>query len=129
MLRKPHHLTYRLEDYIQLSSYAYFLSFGTLLPPSKLPKGLSDEEYLNGVMSFSNQTLPRYAVGRAIERDASAVRLCNALVSDMFEALAEFDFRNGPVRRKFDGVKYAVRKTENLLYELAVTDMEPKAKR
>jgi hypothetical protein len=29
------------------------------------------------------------------------------------------------VRRKFDGVKYAVRKIENVLYELSVTDRSP----
>lgn len=127
--RKPYHLTYRLEEYVQLSAYAYFLQHGSLLPPSSLPPGLSDEEYLNGVMSFSNRDLPRYAVGRAIERDTDAVRLAGSLVGDLFQELSEFDFRNGPVRRKFDGVKYAVRKIENVLYELAVTDMEPEAKR
>lgn len=32
----------------------------------------------------------------------------------------EFDFRNGPLRRKFDGVKYDVRKIDDILYELSL---------
>ena len=30
----------------------------------------------------------------------------------------QFDFRNSELRRRFDGVKYTVRKLENLAYEV-----------
>lgn len=32
----------------------------------------------------------------------------------------QFDLRNGPLRKKFDGVKYDVRKVDDVLYELAL---------
>lgn len=32
----------------------------------------------------------------------------------------QFDLRNGPLRKKFDGVKYDVRKVDDILYELAL---------
>lgn len=35
--------------------------------------------------------------------------------------LLKLDFRNGPLRKKYDAVKYAVRKLETLLYELSLT--------
>lgn len=35
--------------------------------------------------------------------------------------LIKFDFRNGPLRKKYDSVKYAVRRLETLLYELSLT--------
>ncbi|GMH95191.1 hypothetical protein TrVE_jg12933 [Triparma verrucosa] len=134
--RKPHHLTYRVEDFIQQAAYAHFLETGTLIPLKKLPKGVSDEEYLGGIMAFCNYDIQRYVVGRAIERDTSSVEICKGLVGEMFEKFSEFDFRNGPIRRKFDGIKYAVRKCENVLYELAVTErtkveeaVEPAAKK
>ncbi|GMH52814.1 hypothetical protein TrRE_jg8380, partial [Triparma retinervis] len=120
--RSPYPLTYKVEDYVQLAAYAYFLQHGTLVPKAELPGGVTDEEYLGGVISFSNNDLPRYVVGRAIERDEESIGCCKDLVNELFEELSEFDFRNGPVRRKFDGVKYAVRKIENVLYELSVTD-------
>ena len=44
------------------------------------------------------------------------------LVDSLLVELMKFDFRNGPLRRKFDGVKYALKRLENILYELAVTD-------
>ena len=36
--------------------------------------------------------------------------------------MIEFDFRNGPLRRKYDGLKYAVKKIEEILYELSLSD-------
>lgn len=33
----------------------------------------------------------------------------------------KFDFRNGPLRKKYDSVKYAVRRLETILYELSLT--------
>jgi len=34
--------------------------------------------------------------------------------------LMGFDFRNGPIRRQYDGVKYAAKRMENILYELSL---------
>uniref|UniRef100_K3X419 BED-type domain-containing protein n=1 Tax=Globisporangium ultimum (strain ATCC 200006 / CBS 805.95 / DAOM BR144) TaxID=431595 RepID=K3X419_GLOUD len=35
-------------------------------------------------------------------------------------SISQFDFRNGPLRKKFDSVKYNLRKLENTLYELSL---------
>ena len=129
--RTPHPVTFKVEDYIQMSAFTYFLEHGSLLPLENCPKGVTDEEYLGGIMSFANADLQRYVVGRAIERDTESIVAVQSLVSRLFEIFAEFDFRNGPIRRKFDGIKYCVRKVENVLYELSVTSRsdEPPAKR
>jgi hypothetical protein len=34
--------------------------------------------------------------------------------------MLEFDFRNGPLRRKFDGLKYALKLVEDLVFEGAM---------
>ena len=34
--------------------------------------------------------------------------------------MLEFDFRNGPLRRKYDGLKYALKSVEDVLYELSL---------
>ena len=36
--------------------------------------------------------------------------------------MMEFDFRNGPLRRKYDGLKYALKKIEEITYELSLID-------
>lgn len=36
--------------------------------------------------------------------------------------LIMFDFRNGPLRKKYDSVKWNLKKLETILYELSLTD-------
>jgi hypothetical protein len=62
----------------------------------------------------------RYAVGRATVADSASVALCNDLVSDFFQKFLAFDFRNGNLRRRYDSLKYCVRRLESLLYELSL---------
>jgi predicted translin family RNA/ssDNA-binding protein len=108
-----------LENFACASCLAHFFSAGALLPRASLPS-LRDQEYLLGVMALC-QELSRYAIERATSGDAGSVLLVKELVGSTFAKLAEFDFRNGPLRRKFDGIKYVVRKCEDLLYELSLS--------
>ncbi len=34
----------------------------------------------------------------------------------------QFDFRNSPLRKRYDGLKYTLKKLENTLYELSLTE-------
>ena len=129
--RTPYNATFKIEEYIRVSAYSFFLEHGRLVQQSDLQvvdaesgAGLmvTDEEYLGGVISFINTDLSRYVTGRAIERDYQSVGLAKKLVTELFEVLSEFDFRNGPIRRKFDGVKYCVRRVENVIYEMSITE-------
>ena len=36
--------------------------------------------------------------------------------------MLEFDFRNGPLRKKYDGLKYALKTVEDVMYELSLLD-------
>merc|ERR1712151_624162 len=68
-------------------------------------------------------------------RDAKSVQIARDIVDQLMKCLLNFDFRNGHLRRKYDGVKYALKRLETLLYELAVTkaripeESEPDPKR
>ena len=75
-----------------------------------------DAEYVGGLLGAA-QELVRYATRRATSGDAASVAVCRDGVLKLHEALLEFDFRNGPLRRKFDGLKYALRRLEDVLYE------------
>jgi len=120
--RKPRegNLSYKVEDYLRYRGYCHFLSTGKLIPSSSFP-GATDEEYLAGVCIGLAQDLARYGVGRATVRDANSVSIARDLVADLMAYLLKFDFRNGPLRRKYDGVKYALKSLETVLYELSVT--------
>ena len=36
--------------------------------------------------------------------------------------MLQFDFRNGPLRRKYDGLKYALKTIEDVCYEMSLVD-------
>lgn len=56
--------------------------------------------------------LTRYAVVKATARDIAEVKRCRAMVEAISGELIQFDFRNGPLRKKYDSVKYNLRKLE-----------------
>jgi predicted translin family RNA/ssDNA-binding protein len=109
-----------VQDHVRHKAFLHFLQDGTLLAPSAFPYA-TDEEYLAGACMGLAQDLAKYGIGRATARDADSVFCAKTLVSEILEYLLQFDFRNGPLRRKYDGTKYALKTLETLLYELAVT--------
>lgn len=126
-------LTNRVEEFVRLQAFNHFLLSGTLIAPSECGSFVTDEEYLAGACMGLCQDLSRYAVGRATARDLASVKTTRDLVQEILDYLLKFDFRNGYLRRKYDGTKYALKAVETLLYELAVTGAidtdEPDTKR
>ncbi|KAL7581017.1 hypothetical protein ACA910_005826 [Epithemia clementina (nom. ined.)] len=122
-LRVPRdaNLSIRMEDYVRLTAFRHFLVTSTLLPP---PVTATDEEYLAGACMGLAQDLQRYGLGRATVRDTESIKAASLLVSEILEYLLQLDFRNGPLRRKYDGTKWCLRGLETLLYELAITSGE-----
>ena len=112
-------LNQRVEDLCRFMAYHHFLQTGKMIPPSACcagsPLGATDEEYLAGACMALCQDLSRYAMGRATARDVRSVQQARDLVHEILEYLMKFDFRNGFLRRKYDGTKYAlkVRKKKN----------------
>jgi len=121
--KRDGNMSFKVEDYLRYKSYCHFLATGKLIPSSSFPSA-TDEEYLAGVCIGLAQDLSRYGVGRATVRDADSVSIARDLVNDLMTYLLKFDFRNGPLRRKYDGVKYALKSLETVLYELSVTGSE-----
>jgi predicted translin family RNA/ssDNA-binding protein len=112
----------RYEDYCRLLAFQQFLKVGGWLSPETcFSFGATDEEYLAGACMGVCRDLERYALGRATARDVASVQAARNLVNEILDYLMQFDFRNGPLRRKYDGTKYALKTLETLLYELSVT--------
>ncbi|GAX13264.1 hypothetical protein FisN_17Hh202 [Fistulifera solaris] len=117
-------LSNRMEDIVRLESFQHFLETGTLVSLSELTRSyptLTDEEYLAGAVMGLTQELRRYGLGRATVRDVASVKAAASLVTECQNFLLQMDFRNGPLRRKYDGVKYSLQALETLLYELSIT--------
>jgi predicted translin family RNA/ssDNA-binding protein len=128
-------LGHKMEDYARYRAFRHFLSEGKLLPPNAAcflvaendiqRNVLTDEEYLGGACIGLCHDIAKHVVTRAsiAVEDASAVpfiKRSRDAVSMILEELLLFDFRNGPLRRKYDGTKYALKTIETVLYELSV---------
>ena len=113
-----------IEKFVEMNLYHQFFLTGRLAAPSTI--GLcNDEEYLGATLGFS-QELARYAVACAVENDMHSISICRQLLVQLNTKMLEFDFRNGQLRRKYDGLKYALKKLEDVSYELSLA-AEPDA--
>ena len=114
-------LNQRVEDLCRLAAFHHFLRTGTMLPPSECHFSATlkatDEEYLAGACMGVAQDLSRYAMGRATARDFASVQQARDLVQTILEYLLQFDFRNGFLRRKYDGTKYALKVRNTNIHE------------
>ncbi|KAL7486164.1 hypothetical protein ACHAW6_011757 [Cyclotella cf. meneghiniana] len=124
----------RLEDYARYKSFRHFLDRGSLISPSAFSvldadhverSVITDEEYLGGACIGLCHDLASYGITRASNAGIDPVAILDIqkarnVVSQIFEELLQFDFRNGPLRRKYDGTKYALKALETILYELSV---------
>ena len=81
----------------------------------------SVEEYLGGALDFTGE-LNRYAIARATVRDKEAVQSARDLVEALQGQFLRMDLRNGSLRKKYDALKYTLKKLENTLYELSLTE-------
>lgn len=111
-------LSSSLEEYAEAKCFCHYLDTKCLLPRRDVPV-VQKNEYLGGVIDFTGE-LMRYAVVKATAREVDEVERCKAMVEAISGELIQFDFRNGPLRRKFDSIKYNLRKLENTLYELSL---------
>jgi len=108
-----------MEEYAEARIFMTFLEEGRLLSPNEL--SVTRDEYLGGVLDFTGE-LNRYCIAKATVRDIDEVKRCRDLVECLMALFLKFDFRNGSLRKKFDSLKYTLKKMENTMYELSLTE-------
>eukprot|EP00892_Ulva_mutabilis_P003662 jgi/Ulvmu1/1668/UM114_0041.1 len=109
-----------LEEWAEGRIFQVFLQEGRVPRLDELPL-VNRDEFLGGVLDFTGE-LNRYAVARATARDIPAVQRCRDVVDTLMGVFLEFDFRNGALRKKFDALKYTLKKMETTLYEQSLTE-------
>lgn len=63
------------------------------------------------MLDFTGE-LNRYAVQRATARDKAAVQAARDLTDLLMGRFLQFDLRNSALRKKFDSLKYTLKKLE-----------------
>lgn len=103
--------------YINLIDYQVWTPIPTPTPqpPTSKPPTLTPNPDDDAVTPTATWTTRQASI-----LDRNSVLACASLCRGLFGELVQFDLRNGPLRKKFDGVKYDVRKVDDILYELAL---------
>lgn len=104
-----------LEEYVEAACYYSFITKQCL--PTAKQLNVDAELYLPGICDLIGELL-RKAVNSAIAKDYATAMKIKDFVSAVYEELMMFDFRNSPLRRKFDGIKYSLEKLEDLALQL-----------
>jgi predicted translin family RNA/ssDNA-binding protein len=104
-----------VQEYVEAIAFFELMSGNPIPPNSKLK--LDPEYYLMGLIDLTGEIV-RKAINSAIKGDyKTSVRLKD-LVSDLHDELLLFDFAGGELRKKFDSVKYDLKKLDDLVLNL-----------
>ena len=102
-------------EYVEAVLYYSFIKSGKILTHKYLR--VTTEHYLLGLIDLTGE-LGRKAVQLAGKGEFNKVVSIRDAVSEIYGALLKFDFRDSDMRRKFDSVKYDLKKLEDLVLEL-----------
>ncbi|OAX76960.1 hypothetical protein ACJ72_08746 [Emergomyces africanus] len=89
---------------------------------------LSIEEYLQALISLVEE-LSRLAVNSVTLGDYSRPLQISKFVSDLQAGFQLLNLKNDSLRKRSDGIKYSVKKVEDVVYDLSLRNLVPKSDR
>ncbi|XAR69118.1 hypothetical protein NMG60_11000590 [Bertholletia excelsa] len=113
---------------VSLLAFMHWLETGSLLMHAEAEEklglnttdfGLDIEDYLIGICFMSNE-LPRYVVNRVTAEDYECPRKVLKFLTDLHAAFRMLNLRNDFLRKKFDGMKYDLRRVEEVFYDVKI---------
>ncbi|GAB4833629.1 hypothetical protein Ancab_031876 [Ancistrocladus abbreviatus] len=113
---------------VSLLAFMHWLETGSLLMHTEAEVklglntsdfGLDTEDYLVGICFMSNE-LPRYVVNQVTAGDYDCPRKVLNFLTELHAAFRMLNLRNDFLRKKFDGMKYDLRKVEEVYYDVKI---------
>ncbi|KAJ1961813.1 Translin-1 [Dispira parvispora] len=80
---------------------------------------ISVEEYLHGILSLPSE-LARFAVNSATHQAYHRPMQISEFVSRLFLSFQQLNLKNDSVRKRFDSLKYDVKKIEDVVFNVSV---------
>ena len=108
-----------VQEFVEAICYYEFVKNNKI--PNHKELNVGGEYYLLGLADLTGE-LVRKAVNSGIDSDFYQVVSIKELVAEIYGEFLKFDFPNGDLRRKFDGMKYDLKKLEDLVFELKIKD-------
>ncbi|KAK6619946.1 hypothetical protein RUM43_011983 [Polyplax serrata] len=84
------------------------------------------EDYLTGLLQLSSE-LSRLAVNSVVYGDYERPLHISQFVSKLNAGFQLLNFKNDSLRRRFDGLKYDVKKIEEVVYDLSIRGLKQNA--
>ncbi|XP_077246242.1 uncharacterized protein LOC143886176 isoform X1 [Tasmannia lanceolata] len=118
---------------VSLLAFLHWLETGNLLMHTEAEDklgldasefGLDIEDYLIGLCFMSND-LPRYVVNQVTAGDYDCPRKVLKFLTDLHAAFRMLNLRNDFLRKKFDGMKYDLRRVEEVFYDVKIRGLSP----
>ncbi|KAL8159868.1 hypothetical protein V2J09_001405 [Rumex salicifolius] len=81
--------------------------------------GLDIEDYLVGLCFMSNE-MPRYVVNQVTSGNYDSPGKVQKFLTDLYDAFRMLNLRNDFLRRKFDGMKYDLRRVTEVYYDVKI---------
>jgi len=103
------------QEYAEAVCYYDFIQNKRI--PSFKDLGISYEDYLMGICDLTGE-LTRKAVSLATKRKPKEVEKIKRFVEDIYGEFLKFDLRNGSLRKKYDSIKWNLKKLEEVMYDL-----------
>jgi predicted translin family RNA/ssDNA-binding protein len=110
-----------VQEHVEALAFHSFVSAGRL--PTKKETGASTEDYLMGICDFTGE-LARRAVLLASKKDYGGIEKIKDMVDEINGQLLQFNFRNGELRKKYDSVKWNLKKIEDVFYDISIRGLK-----
>lgn len=100
---------------------------GLTIDPKAANIYLDLEDYLQGILQMSSE-LSRFSINCVAKGDTRRPKRIFKTLSDLQQAFSELNLKNDHLRRMFDGLKYDVKKVEQVIYDITIRGLDTGAK-
>jgi predicted translin family RNA/ssDNA-binding protein len=116
-----------LINYLETDQVADRETIAAMLGLTIDPKGaniyLDMEDYLQGLLQMTSE-LARFSVNCVAKGDVRRPRKIFKIMSELQQAFSELNLKNDHLRRMFDGLKYDVKKVEQVIYDITIRGLD-----
>jgi len=108
-----------LEEYAEGLTFYHFVKDKKILTKEEI--GVKTETYLLGLSDLTGE-LGRRAVYLTTKGKYKDVKKIYEAVVMIYDGFLNFSLRNGELRKKYDSIKWNLKKIEEILYDLKIRD-------
>ncbi len=111
------------QEYVEALAFYEFIKSGKI--PNYNELGVSPYIYLLGLCDLTGE-LGRKAVNEAIRKNYKLVFIIKELVDEIYGEFLKLDLRNSELRKKSDGIKWNLKKLEDLVFSIKLKERPSK---